>query len=145
MYKSSIYIKNFCVHTKIKIRTKRNDPLPSSTVFLIDEKLLSLWLWTFQIFIWILLTFCQKLSVIAWVYYFVLQICWKWVEKKTFFDFMDFNPLQTKLKWNIPIINVKTKVILQEGHWNSQKAEKQRKNRTKVFNLTKTNKSEVNY
>ena len=36
---------------------------------------------------------------------------------------------------NIPI--KKTKVFLQKRHWNSQKAEKQIKNRTKICNLTK--------
>ena len=45
MYENSIYIANFCVQTKIMIRTKRTYPLPSSTPvtdFLIAEKLLSL-------------------------------------------------------------------------------------------------------
>ena len=38
---------------------------------------------------------------------------------------------------DIPTIHVKTKVFLQKGHWSSQKAEKQRKNRTEVFILRK--------
>ena len=45
-YENSIYIGNLCVQTKIMIRIKRTYPLPSTpvTVFLIVEKLLSLWL-----------------------------------------------------------------------------------------------------
>ena len=44
------------------------------TVFLIAEKLPSLWIWNFQIFSLVLLTVLWKLSVIARVDYFVLQI-----------------------------------------------------------------------
>ena len=40
----------------------------------------------------------EKLSVIAGVDYFVLQVCWRWIEKYIFFNFMDFNPRQTKIK-----------------------------------------------
>ena len=56
----------------------------------------------FRTFSLLLLTFCDKL----------LQICWWWVEKNIAFNFMDFNPLQTKIKYNIPIINAKAKVLL---------------------------------
>ena len=67
-------------------KNKTNLPPPSPT----QVKLLSLLLWTFQTFSLFLLTLsvkkhCEKLSVIAWVDYFVLQICWRWVEKKTCF------------------------------------------------------------
>ena len=41
---------------------------------------------------------CKKLRVITGVGYLVLQICWRWVEKNHFSNFMDFNPLQTKVK-----------------------------------------------
>ena len=30
---------------------------------------------------------------------FCIEICWRWVEKEHFAKFMDFNPLQTKMKW----------------------------------------------
>ena len=55
-------------------------------------------------------------SIIAWLDYFLLQICQTWVEKKTFFYFMAFNPFQAKKKQNIPIINVKTKAFLKKRH-----------------------------
>ena len=52
----------------IKTKTKLTYPLSSSTsvtVFVIAEKLLSLRLQNFQTFSLLLLTFCEKLSVIA--------------------------------------------------------------------------------
>ena len=56
--------------------------------------------------------------------YFVLQICWRWVEKKIFKEsFIDFNPLRTKITLKLQI------------------ARNQRKNRVKVCNITKTRKS----
>ena len=69
-------------------KNKMNLPHPPSTTvaaFLIAEKLLSLWLWNFQTSKLVLLTFYEKLSVIEWVDYFVLQICLRWVEKKDLF------------------------------------------------------------
>ena len=53
-------------------------PCTSVTVTLIAEKLLSLWLWIFLKSLTLdcfFLTFCEKLCVIAWEDYFVLQIC----------------------------------------------------------------------
>ena len=50
---------------------------------------------TFSLF---LLTFCEKLNIIAYSGLFCI-------------NFMDFNLLQTKMKENIPLINVKTKVF----------------------------------
>ena len=50
---------------------------------------------------------------------------------------MNFNPLQTKMKQIIPVINFKTKVLLQKGYCNSQKAKMKRKNRTKVLQSNK--------
>ena len=57
---------------------------------------------------------------------------------KAIFSVYGFEPTQNQ---NIPIINIKTKVFLWMGHWNWQKTEKQRKRRTKVYNLTKTSKN----
>ena len=59
-----------------------------------------------------LLTFCGKLNVVASVDYFILQICWRWVENFFLKNVMVFNPFKTKIKYNIPIINVKTKTFL---------------------------------
>ena len=106
-------IGNLCVLTKIIKRTYLLPPSTSVTVILIAEKLLSLWLWIFLKFLtlnWFFLTFCEKLCVIAWEDYFVLQICWRWV------DLINSNPLQTKTKYNIPMINVKTKVFWWKWH-----------------------------
>ena len=58
--------------------------------------------------------FCEKLSVIAWVDYFVLQISWRWVEKNYFFNFMDVHPLQTKKKVKYPHNKCKGKSVLTE-------------------------------
>ena len=78
LYDISIYIRNSCVQSKIMIRTKWTYPLPNSTVSLIAEKLPSLLkLWNFQMVSF----FCEQLRVIPWVDYFVLQICWRCVEK----------------------------------------------------------------
>ena len=64
---------------KIMIRTKWTYHLSPSTVFLIAEKLPSLLrLWNFQTFS----LFCEKLRVIGWMDYFILQISWSWVEEK---------------------------------------------------------------
>ena len=57
--------------------------------------------------------------------------------KKNIWKIMNFNPLQTKMKQIIPVINFKTKVLLQKGHCNSQKAKMKRKNRTKVLQSNK--------
>ena len=48
--------------------------IPSTpvTAFLIAEKELNGWLWNFQTFSLFLLTFCEKVSLIAWVDYFIL-------------------------------------------------------------------------
>ena len=43
-----------------------------------------------------LLTFCEKISIIAWVDYFVLQICGRWVENKHFFNFYVLNSFMTE-------------------------------------------------
>ena len=67
-------------------------PTTPVAVFLIDEKLRSQCIWHFQAFRLFLLTFCEKLSVIARVDSFVLHICWSWIEKNIFFNFMNFNP-----------------------------------------------------
>ena len=69
-------------------KNKMNLPLPLSTVFLIAEKLPSLRrLLNFQTFS----LFYEKVRVIAWVNYFVLQIRSRWTEKKHFS--MNFNPI----------------------------------------------------
>ena len=80
---------------------------------LLDERCFSLFIFKIDLFNLLVDLFrSRKLSVIAWVDYFVLQICWRSVEKKVFLkNFMDFNHLQTKIKLNILIINVKTKVF----------------------------------
>ena len=73
------------------IRAKLTNPLPPSTpvtVFLIAKKLLSLRIWNFQTFSLFLLKFYEKLSVIIWVDYFVLEICLKWVEGKTYNQYL---------------------------------------------------------
>ena len=62
-YENSMYIRNLCVQIKIMLRKKRAYPSPPSipvTVFLIAEKLLSLWLWDFHTFSLFLLTFCEN-------------------------------------------------------------------------------------
>ena len=94
MVKASIYIENVCAKTKVM---NLSAPLFHSffTCWKTGKS-----------------TFCEKLSVITRVDYFVLHICWWWVEKNIFFDFLDLNFLQTRIKWNIVIINVKTKVVL---------------------------------
>ena len=51
---------------------------------------------------------------------------------KTFFsDFMDFNPLQIKMKKNIPIINIKTKSVLIKRTFKLTKIRKAKKKRKK--------------
>ena len=91
MVKASIYIENVCAQTKVM-----NLSAPFFHSFFTCWKTGKS-------------TFCEKLSVITRVDYFVLHICWWWVEKNIFFDFLDLNFLQTRIKWNIFIINVKTK------------------------------------
>ena len=61
-------------------KNKMNLPLSSSTVSSIAEKLPSqlIRLWNFQTFS----LFCEKLRVIGWMDYFILQISWSWVEEK---------------------------------------------------------------
>ena len=82
VWESKFYWKHMCAD-KNNDKNKMNlpPPPPPSTpvlVSLIAEKLLHLWLWNFQAFSSLfLLTFCEKLSVIAWVNYFILQICWR--------------------------------------------------------------------
>ena len=59
-------------------KKKMNLLAPSSTVFLIAEKLLNLLiLWNDQNFSLSFLTLYEKLSVIAWVDYVALEICQK--------------------------------------------------------------------
>ena len=80
---------------------------------LLDERCFILFIFKIDLFNLLVDLFrSRKLSLIAWVDYFVLQICWRSVEKKVFLkNFMDFNHLQIKIKLNILIINVKTKVF----------------------------------
>ena len=105
------------------------DPLPLHIirVFLIYQKLL---LWNFKTFILFLLaTFSESSNVIVCVQHFLMQICWRWVQKNLFFRFTVFHLavfkylLKAKRKQTIPIINVKTKLIFIE------KACKKRKNK----------------
>ena len=44
---------------------------------------------------------------------------------------MDITPFQAKIKENIFIINVKTKVFLQKGYLNSQKSKKRKNKKQK--------------
>ena len=111
------------------IRTKWTDPLPPFTpvtVLLIAEKPLSLWFWNSKYKIK-----CNSMSGL-----FCIEILLK--VGRFFFIWI---LIPSEPKWSIPTINVTTKLFLQKGHWNLQKAEKQRKNRTKVCNLTKISES----
>ena len=77
------------VHWQKIIRAKRTYPVHHSTpvtVFVIAEILL----WNIQALRWFLLLFCEKLSIIAWVDYFVLQVCERCLEKKNIFKFYEF-------------------------------------------------------
>ena len=55
--------------------------------------------------------------------------------KTFFFYFMDFNPLQIKMKKNIPIIDIKTKSVLIKRTFKPtkiRKAKKKKKERKKI-------------
>ena len=126
MYENSNYTINLCLQRKIMIRAKQTYLLPPSTpitVFLITEKLLPLWLWNFQI--------CSLVNVLWKIKHNCMMdyLCIAHlleVERKntSSFNFMDFKPLQTKMKiWyneNIPIINAPIEMTL--NLTNSQKA-----------------------
>ena len=58
--------------------------------------------------------FCEKLSVIAWVDYFVLQISWRWVEKIIFLILWMFTPFKPKKKVKYPHNKCKGKSVLTE-------------------------------
>ena len=76
--------------------------------------------------------FCENLSVIACMDYLI--ICQRSIERNQFFWFYDYScsdPLQAKMKQNIPII---------KSDIETQKFKKQRKNNS-VMHLTETNKS----
>ena len=85
---NSIYIGNLCVQTKSNDQNKTTLTPPSSTpvtVFLIDEKPLNWWPWLFEVDYFAL-----------YLFYFVLINSLE-VDRIFFFNFMDFNPLQTKM------------------------------------------------
>ena len=85
---NSIYIGNLCVQTKSNDQNKTTlTPPPSTpvTVFLIDEKPQNWWPWLFEVDYFAL-----------YLFYFVLINSLE-VDRIFFFNFMDFNPLQTKM------------------------------------------------
>ena len=94
----NLYWKHMC--TVENNDNKMNFSLPPCTVFLIAEKLPSLLrFWNFQTFS----LFYEKLRVIAWGDYFVLQINWKWVEKNIFLILRiltTFKPKWSKIFYN---------------------------------------------
>ena len=60
--------------------------------------------------------------------------------KKNIYIFYGFQSPPNQIEVKYVIINFKINVFWWKGHWNLWKAEKQRKNRTKVWNLTKKSK-----
>ena len=80
---------------KIRIRTKQTYHLNPSilvTVFLIAEKLLSLWLWNFQTLSLLLLTAVWKTMRNFMSGLFCIANLLNMGRKKYFFNFTDFNP-----------------------------------------------------
>ena len=120
-------------------QNKTNLPLSPPTifkVFLIAEIFLSLWIWNFQLsvcfsFFFFFLLFWKKLSVIAWVAYFVFWVCWRWGEKSILWILTTAKPKGSKIfsLWKGRTLKL------------SKRQKAKQKNRYKVFILTKTIKS----
>ena len=75
-------------------------PPPSTpvTVFLIAEKLLSLWIWNLQTSSLYFLTVLRKIKSNCRSGLFCMANLLELVKKNIFFNFVDFNPLQAKIK-----------------------------------------------
>ena len=107
--------------TKMIIRIKRTY-IPSTstpvTVFLITEKLLSLWHWNFQTFSSINVLWKIKQNCVSEL--FCIANLFE-VDRKIFlFNSIDINPLQIKMEYNISIINFLIEMTLKLAK--SQKA-----------------------
>ena len=97
----NLYWKFICTDENNDKNKKELPPPLSSTpiaVFLIAEKLLTLWLWNFKTFSFFLLPFLWKLerNCIPGLFFIFLYL--SEIEKNSCFNYLVFNSLQAKVK-----------------------------------------------
>ena len=135
MYDNSIYFGNLSVQTKIIIKTKLPLPLHSSYSFLNCWKLLSLWIWNFQTLSFFNVLWKIKRNYINGLFR-IANLLKVGKKKNIFWKFYGFErpPNQNVVKYFHNKCSYRNFI-------ETRIAEKLRKNRIKVCNLTKITKS----